>query len=299
MNVCQPARSHNQSAIPGPRECCNSALDLAGIADIDRTYLHPERRRCGLDHGKLSDAFRYRGIAKDSRSRYLRRNLPEQLQPFCARTILDLSKPRGVAARSRQALYETGRNGIGGLCEYDRNRARHLQQRPYDRAARGQDDLRRHPDQFHRIFPNVIGSAGGPAYVNVQVVAHRPTEFLQTLQECCEASLSYRVICSNAHERAEASSPFGLLPARRNRPCRCCAAEQRDELAARDHSITSSARASSASGTVRPSALAVVRLMTRSNLVGCSIGRSAGLAPRNILSTKSAARRKEAGKLGP
>src|SRR5215831_12883388 len=48
--------------------------------------------------------------------------------------------------------------------------------------------------------------------------------------------------------------------------------------------------ASNLSGTVRPSALAVVRLMMRSNLVGCSTGRSAGFAPRRILSTKLAAR---------
>jgi hypothetical protein len=57
------------------------------------------------------------------------------------------------------------------------------------------------------------------------------------------------------------------------------------------HSITSSARASIVGGTVRPNAFAVVRLMTRSNLVGCSTGRSAGFAPRRILSTYSAARR--------
>src|SRR5215468_1052749 len=45
------------------------------------------------------------------------------------------------------------------------------------------------------------------------------------------------------------------------------------------YSITSSARASSDGGTVRPSALAVLRLITSSNLVGCSTGRSDGLAP--------------------
>src|SRR5207244_5652739 len=48
---------------------------------------------------------------------------------------------------------------------------------------------------------------------------------------------------------------------------------------------TSSARPSSDGGIVSPSALAVLRLMTSSNLVGCSIGRSAGLAPLKILST--------------
>jgi len=48
------------------------------------------------------------------------------------------------------------------------------------------------------------------------------------------------------------------------------------------HSITSSARASNVGGTVRPRALAVVRLITNSNLVDCSTGRSAGLAPLRI-----------------
>src|SRR5262249_4042905 len=38
-------------------------------------------------------------------------------------------------------------------------------------------------------------------------------------------------------------------------------------------------------GIVRPSAWAVLRLMTNSNFGGCSIGRSPGLAPRRILST--------------
>jgi hypothetical protein len=57
------------------------------------------------------------------------------------------------------------------------------------------------------------------------------------------------------------------------------------------YSITSSARASSVGGTSRPSAFATIRLTTRSNLVGCSTGRSAGFAPRKILSTKSPARR--------
>src|SRR5262249_53702127 len=50
----------------------------------------------------------------------------------------------------------------------------------------------------------------------------------------------------------------------------------------RDHSITSSARASSCGGTSRPSALAVFRLITSSNLVGCCTGRSAGFAPLRI-----------------
>jgi hypothetical protein len=51
------------------------------------------------------------------------------------------------------------------------------------------------------------------------------------------------------------------------------------------YTITSSARASSVGGTSRPSALAALRLMISSTLVGNSTGKSAGLAPFNILST--------------
>src|SRR5262249_34733059 len=73
-----------------------------------------------------------------------------------------------------------------------------------------------------------------------------------------------------------------VLRARRQRQRSRCAAEQRDELAPL-HSITSSAMASSLSGIWRPSALAVLRLITSSNLVGCSTGNSAGFAPLRIL----------------
>ena len=75
-----------------------------------------------------------------------------------------------------------------------------------------------------------------------------------------------------------------LLRACRERPSRR-AAEQRDELAPSHHSITSSARASSVGGTSRPSALAVLRLITSSYLVGACTGSSAGFSPLRMRST--------------
>src|SRR5262245_36321127 len=75
-----------------------------------------------------------------------------------------------------------------------------------------------------------------------------------------------------------------LLRACRERPCPR-AAEKRDELAAPDHSITSSARASRVGGTVRPSAFAVFRLITSSYFVGACTGRSAGFSPLRMRST--------------
>src|SRR5262249_34359538 len=68
-------------------------------------------------------------------------------------------------------------------------------------------------------------------------------------------------------EHANAPHALPLLRARRERPRGRRAAEQRDELATL-HSITSSARASSVGGSWRPSAFAVVRLITSSYFVG-------------------------------
>ena len=65
------------------------------------------------------------------------------------------------------------------------------------------------------------------------------------------------------------------------------------------YSITSSACARTVGGTEMPSARAVVRLITRSNLVGCSTGMSAGLVPRKILSIMSAERLKRSTKFEP
>jgi hypothetical protein len=61
-------------------------------------------------------------------------------------------------------------------------------------------------------------------------------------------------------------------------PVRIMAAEARS-----CYSINSSAVANSVSGMVSPSALAVLRLMTNSNRIDCTTGRSAGLAPLRML----------------
>ena len=62
---------------------------------------------------------------------------------------------------------------------------------------------------------------------------------------------------------------------------------------------TSSARRSRDEGSVIPSALAALRLMTSANFVGCSTGRSAGFAPLSTLSTNVAVRRHWSSRLAP
>src|SRR5262249_48783411 len=83
-----------------------------------------------------------------------------------------------------------------------------------------------------------------------------------------------------------------LLRARDRGPCERGhgRADERYECAP-VHSIASSASASSLSGTARPSAFAVLRLMTSSNLVGRSNGMSLGVAPLSTRSSCDARRR--------
>src|SRR6516164_8519401 len=115
---------------------------------------------------------------------------------------------------------------------------------------------------------------GNVAPFDITEVAHPAHEFLA----------EWIVVRGSRPDVPDTRRLAALLPARRQRPGRR-AAEQRDELAPSHHSITSSARASSVGGTSRPSAFAVLRLITSSNLVGACTGRSAGFAPRRMRST--------------
>src|SRR5262245_18133926 len=76
----------------------------------------------------------------------------------------------------------------------------------------------------------------------------------------------------NARDRRQRGSTGGQMQ-------ECAAGKFHFEPPSSHHSITSSAVASSVGGTVRPSSLAVARLMTSSNFDACITGRSAGLAP--------------------
>src|SRR5262249_55617149 len=103
---------------------------------------------------------------------------------------------------------------------------------------------------------------------NSNIAAILPAELLKALLKKGDARTDIGIAFGDRHQHAYAPHALGLLRARRNRPTRRRAAKQRHELAAL-HSITSSARTRNDSGIVRPSALAVFKLTTSSNLVGC------------------------------
>src|SRR5262249_6516782 len=127
----------------------------------------------------------------------------------------------------------------------------------------------------------MFGTTLGGTILDDQVPTLDIPKFAQCLSECFKICGVQGQRCCFQH--ADAPHPLALLRARRERPRRRRAAEQRDELASLHYSITSSARASSVGGTSRPSTCAVCRLMTSSNLVGRATGSSPGFSPLRTL----------------
>src|SRR5262249_17849032 len=118
-----------------------------------------------------------------------------------------------------------------------------------------------------------VDRTAGPTLFDPNVAALRPSQCLQSLNERTAVAKPFGVTCNFPPQYGNLWQTCQLLRARRERPCGR-AAKQRDELAAL-HSITSSARTSSVTGTSRPSAFAVLMLITVTNLVACSTGMSA------------------------
>src|SRR6516225_6970794 len=208
-----------------------------------------------------------------------------------------VGQPRGIAAGPREGSNEAGTNRIARHRKHNwDSRSRLLRsERRFVSARENEIDLK--ADEFSRDLGEALRNSLCRAILDGYGTPFDPAEFAQTAHKRLDPCA---LACRRAGiEQADGQKLAGpLLRASRDRPRRR-AAEERDEFAAPNHSITSVASASSVGGTVRPSTFAVVRLMTRSNLVGCSTGMSAGFAPRNILSTNSAARRYKSGKFVP
>ena len=91
------------------------------------------------------------------------------------------------------------------------------------------------------------------------------------------------ISCLGAFRPPAARARGEVRHCRQPKTCTTSGREQSQQTAR--YSITSSARASSDGGTSRPSALAVLRLITSSYLVGACTGRSAGFSPLRMRST--------------
>src|SRR5262245_15529498 len=217
----------------------------------------------------------------------LRRYLLERLQPFSRERQFEMGEAGDISARMRQACHDAKVDWIGHLHKYDRDGRRRLSRLARRHRPECHDDVRRFADELGRIGPDVIHIACAPDNVDPDIAVLRPTQLPQALAKRFDAGARIGGALA-PHEQADFPHPPGLLRARRERPRDSRAAEQRDEVATFDlraHSITSSARPTTGSGTLRPSALAVFRLMINSTLVTRWTGRSLGFSPLRILPT--------------
>src|SRR5581483_10579652 len=127
-----------------------------------------------------------------------------------------------------------------------------------------------------------------PATIELDIAAVDPAELSQPDPKGGDACLRIEIVL---WKRAEPADPAhaAVLRARRerrNERRNRSSGKKCDELATvRSHSITSSVRASSGIGGSMPSAFAVLRLITSSNLVENWIGRSPGFSPLRMRST--------------
>src|SRR5262249_24862603 len=115
--------------------------------------------------------------------------------------------------------------------------------------------------------------------IDPEIPAFIPAEALKRLSHGRNTVGRLRILLSGRKQDTDALHLLALLRARRERPRRRRATEQRDELATRNHSITSSARASTAGGMSRPSALAVLRLTISSYFTA----HAAAAPPRSVM----------------
>src|SRR5262249_51200814 len=183
--------------------------------------------------------------------------LCEYFQPLPHHLEIDECEACNVPARMRQARNETLIDGIVDRRHNDRNGACCLPERPDDRRRLANDYVGRERYQFCYVCPYATGIGSAKACLDLDVAAVCPSKFLKSLLQHYHSRLSFWIV-GNSHQHADTPHALSLLRMCRERPRRS-AAEQRDELAA-VHSITSSARPDNGSGTVRPSALAVLRL---------------------------------------
>ena len=262
-------RDHNSTNRIGAGDR-QRAFEVAKAADLDR--LHRQLQRLS---GPLHDAH-YVGVRRtvvheeDARPGHRRRCLLEKRQTLRHKLGIEEGQSGHVAAGMGEAVDDAGGDDIAGCCHDDRNRPRRAPGGEHSGPV-GHDEIDLELDQLgcEAREPRFIFL--GRAEFDTEVFALDIPEIAQRLQK------SGRTDGGHETEITDQGDALLALRSRRERPCRS-AADKAEERAP-SHSITLSALASRSGGTSMPSALAVLRLTTSSNLVGCMTGRSAGFSP--------------------
>ena len=235
---------------------------------------------CGavLRRLRVEPSFRIGRIHQKGDHLGLWKELVEHFEVFAAEFAREPAHARDVCLRPVDARNQPCLDGIdtAGEQDWDRGCEPLGGQRRIVAADRGDDrDLARY--QVGRQLLHPIRSIFRVAVFDREIAAFGIPGLVEALPKCF-GMMRTVARCIAAED---SRSPGSTAAAHGRKRHRHGAAECCNELAS-SHSITSSARASSVGGTVRPSALAVLRLITSSYLVGACTGRSAGFSPFRI-----------------
>src|SRR5499433_683213 len=222
-------------------------------------------------------------IPEDAKAGGRRDGLFEQLQVLGAQLQTLVRPSRNVAPGTCQATHDSAPYWIGGKAHDDWYRRGGLLRGKGGRSARGGDQVHLQTDEFGGERGETIRFPLSEPDLKNDVLARDPAEVAESLLECQQ--VGFVTILRSLVEIADPPHLGRLLRLGGERRGEETASHSANERAPGDHSMTWSARARRDGGIVRPSALAVLRLITSSNLAGCSTGRSPGLAPLRILST--------------
>ena len=188
-----------------------------------------------------------------------------------------LVKPCGVSARARQTLNKASRDRIGNNSKNNGDNTGSFVKRPHSCTAWSKNEATNSAAKAR-----VYGRLPSPHQISIFTLwsAYYPN------RSNSSTNAPRRVGYSASLSVAERSTPTRRI---RSGCCACCHHRPRSrrgteesEEGATLHSKTSSASASSLSGVANPIALAIFRLITRSNLAACIIGKSAGFSPLRI-----------------
>ncbi len=257
------------------------AVEVVRSVGIGRDDLRPQFSPRRLELLQLGRCFRVAQVGQNADPGCPRHDLSRKLHLLGGQSLHVGRNPGHIAPRPRLARDQPQMHGIGERGGHDRDRGRCRLRRHRGTAGGREDRAGAELDQLLCKRRQSLDVAVGESVHDVEIAPFDVTIFPHALQKRLDENPGG---CSLAQRKPGDERPLRRrLGEHRMRPSRR-AAEQRDELAP-PHSITSSASASSRSGTFRPSVLAVLRLMTSSNLVGCWTGNSAGLAPLRMRST--------------
>src|SRR5262249_54571853 len=137
------------------------------------------------------------------------------------------SESSDIAPRVRQASNEPSADRVSYLSENDGHRARFAMECRQCRSGTGKNHVGAQPHQLLCIPPQAVRIAGGPTKVDPDVAAVDPSKLLKSLLDDRDATLRFWIIFGEHHEHTDPPHPLALLRARRKRPRRRRAAEQR------------------------------------------------------------------------